>query len=379
MVQTSGNERLTAFVSTMVAVAILAAGVTAHQNAEFKITDVVQVASDLRFQLEMALRHDVRERDARIAQLDEVIQRWQSSPQSEADRQLLLTWLREAGARSLHGVMQPLPAMPEFSTAVGAADVAPPAEHQVRKVPSPEASPRPNAKQPAPPAKGSAEPAPAAPTLGTLYARGQANEPTPVTPTPADPRDEDAITLRQPSSYVPSSPLPGSRTSRSLAPAGPESAPAPRPGARQPVEPNLLASLPVPSDRVATEPVRVNLTELAARIAGYHDSLDEVELVLLRMDTPDLEVVTEQIKKLDHMTRNYGFVQLYYDSLTQAERDSIREPRSMHATLREVKRQLKRCEEVLDGDYLGTFDADAEKEFAALRAQIAEIERRTER
>jgi hypothetical protein len=145
------------------------------------------------------------------------------------------------------------------------------------------------------------------------------------------------------------------------------------------VEQNLLASVPVQNNNLTAAPVAVNLTELAARIAGYHDSLDEVELALLRMDRPDLVVVREQIEKLDSMTRDYGFVQLYYESLTPRERESILEPRSMRPTLDEVKRQLKRCEEVRDGDYLGTLDADAEQEFADLRAKIAEIERRTER
>lgn len=374
MVQTNGNERLTAFVSTVVAVAILAAGVTAHQSAAPKVTDVVQVASDLRFQLEMAFRHDIRERDARLAQLDAVMAAWNVAPQSEADRELLLSWLREAGTNSLPGVMQTLPPVPEFSSSHLVLEAAPSAvEHPVRNLPTPEAK-LPEVKQPEFRQSAQTQIAKTAPTLGKLYAQGPTATKTPVTPTPADPLEEEMIALRQPQSVT----------------SGPhDSVPhqtivAPRPGiTEQPkmVEQNLLASVPVANSNIET-PVNltanINLTELAARIAGYHDGLDEVELALLRLDTPDLIVVREQVEKLDSMTRDYGFVRLYYDSLTPQERDSILEPRSMQATLAEVKRQLQRCEEVRDADYLGTLDADAAQEFADLRAQIAEIERRTE-
>jgi hypothetical protein len=371
MVQTKGNERLTAFVSTMVAVAILAAGVTAHQSAPHKVTDVVQVASDLRFQLEMAFRHDSREQQARLAQLDAVMSAWNVAPQSDADRELLLAWLREAGTNSLPGVMQPLPAVPEFSSSdLVLAGVQSPTAHQVQKVVTSETR-QSGVKQPEIRKNMPTEHATTAPTLGTLYAQGPAPAPTPVTPTPADPLEEEMIALRQPQSLT--------NGPRNAEPQ--QTAVAPRPGiAEQPklVEQNLLASVPVPNSGVDT-PVTVNLTELAARIAGYHDSLDEVELALLRMDTPDLAVVKEQVEKLEGMTRDYGFVQLYYDSLTPRERESILEPRSMQATLDEVTRQLKRCEEVRDGDYLGTLNGEADEEFADLRAKIAEIERRTER
>jgi hypothetical protein len=50
----------------------------------------------------------------------------------------------------------------------------------------------------------------------------------------------------------------------------------------------------------------------------------------------------------------------------------------MKATLAEVERQLARCEEVLDGDFLGSFDKAAEEELATLRAKLALIGGRVE-
>jgi hypothetical protein len=372
MVQTSGNERLTAFVSTMVAVAILAAGVTAHQSAAPVDSDVVQVASDLRFQLETAFRHDFREREKRLAQFDAVMNAWNLAPQSNTDHELLLSWLREAGTNSLPGVTKPLPPVPDFSkSGLVLTDSTPATMHQVQKLPATEIK-QPDVRQPDVRQNVQTQNAATAPTLETFSVQNHAEANTPVTPTPADPLEEEMIALRQPQSMT--------TTPHEVEPT--RLAIAPLPGLSDPpkvVEQNLLASVPVANNNAADTPVTVNFTELTARIAGYHDGLDEVELAMLRMNTPDLAVVEEQVEKLDSMTRDYGFVRLYYDSLTPQERESILEPRSMQATLEEVKRQLKRCEEVGDGDFLGTLDAQAEQEFADLRAKIAEIERRTEK
>ncbi len=338
MVQSGGNERLTAFVSTVVAVAILAAGVTARQGSSPEVTDVVQMGSDLRFQFEMSLRHNERERDARLAQLDAVMAEWQASTQSDADRGALVTWLQEAGANSLPGALQELPAQPEFSR------VQPPVEHQVMKAVAPPVE-----------------------SVAKLPKRVE----TPVTPTADDPLEEEIVALRQPQSLTA-----GAREQ----PVVSKLEVAPRPGVgEQPklVEENLLASVSVANESV--EPVGVNLSELAARIAGYHDGLDEVETALLRMETASLDVVAEQINKLAAMTRDYSFVRLYYESLTTAERRMVLAPRSMKSTLAEVARQLTRCEEVLDGDFLGSFDKAAEAEIAALRGKLGEIRERVER
>ena len=347
MVQSSSNERLTAFVSTVVAVAILAAGVTAQQSSSPKATNVVQLGSDLRFQFEMGFRHNTRERDARLAQLDAAMADWQASTQSDADRAALVTWLRAAGENSLPGALSNLPERPKFSR------VQPPTEHKVMKAMATEAI-------------ASAAAVSATPKLPAVTAEA-------VTPTASDPLEEEMIALRQPQTLTA-----GAREQ----PVSNTLAVAPRPGVQeQPklVEENLLASVSISNEGDAEEPIGVNLTELAARIAGYHDSLDEVETALLRLETASLDVVALQIQRLDSMTRDYSFVRLYYESLTDAERKTVLAPREMKSTLAEVERQLTRCEEVLDGDFLGSFDEAAEAEIAALRAKLAAIVERVER
>ncbi|MDZ4659548.1 MAG: hypothetical protein SH868_18410 [Bythopirellula sp.] len=338
MVQSGGNERLTAFVSTVVAVAILAAGVKARQGSSPEVTDVVQMGSDLRFQFEMSLRHNERERDARLTQLDAVMAEWQASTQSDADRAALVTWLQEAGANSLPGALKELPAQPEFSR------VQTPVEHQVLKA--------------------------VIPPVESVAKQPQRVE-TPVTPTATDPLEEEIVALRQPQSLT---------AATREQPVASTLEVAPRPGLReQPklVEENLLASVSVSKE--SDEPIRVNLIELSARIAGYHDSLNEVDTALLRMETANVDTLSEQIQRLEALARDYSFLDLYYESLTDAERRKVLSPRTMESTITEVERQLNSSEAVLDGDFLGSFDKAAEREIAALRGKLAGIRERVER
>jgi hypothetical protein len=343
MVESSRNERLTAFVSTVVAVAILAAGVTATQQQELPGDEVTQAVADLRFQFDMAFRHNEREREARLAQLDALVSAWEKSPKSADDRASLFQWLQESAGRSLPGALAPLPELPEFS------HPAPAIVHEVKKVPVDE------------------KPVMVAPPRPTVAPPTMVNKPvlqTPITPTPNDPLEEEMVALRQPLSLAP-----GEAENSTLD----KPALAPRPTFQEEpklVPSQLLASVPVKKEPA---PVGVNLTELAARIAGYHDALDEVETALLRLDAPSLDVVIAQIDELDRMTRDYGFVVLYYDSLTAKERQQVIEPRSMKSTLTEVNRQLDRCAEVLNGDYLGSFDQAAVQEIAGLRAKLKAI------
>jgi hypothetical protein len=341
--------------------------VTAHQKSTSRSSDVVQLASDLRFQFEMAFRHNERDRDARLEQLDNVMAAWQASTQSDADRGVLVTWLQAAGASSLPGALRDLPAAPEFSKVQPPLEIV--AEHRVQKVPAVEGIVIDQVEQDVEiDGTGFTETGFTEKETALLV---ESPAQTPITPTAADPLEEEMISLRQPPSLELGERNAADRQSSETAP---------RPGvSAQPqlIEENLLTSLPTePSETVQPTTANVNLTELAARIAGYHDALDEVETALLRMETASLDLVTAQIHQLESMTRDYSFVELYYESLTAAERQGMLAPRAMTSTLAEVKRQLDRCEATLDGDFLGSFDEAAEKEIAALRRKLADIEQR---
>lgn len=355
MVESNGNERLTAFVSTIVAVAILAAGVTAHQSVP-RTTDIGQLEADLQFQFERTFRHDARQGEARLATLEKVMAGWRESAQSDLDREQLVAWMHESAMRSIPGTLAPLPEIPEFSQ-VQSAPTVQVVEHEVKKVVVDEQPKAKEAESTLADNGGKTKPG--------LYTQGPQ---TVITPTLADPLEEEMVALRQPQSINPEIP-PATATTKAGT--------APRPGMTQesPLrETNLLASVPVEPQ----EPVGVNLTELAARIAGYHDALDKIDMALMTMKTADMEVITREIAQLESLVRDYRFVDLYYQSLTEAERRMVIAPRPMNTVIAEIERQLDRCEEVLDGDFLGMFDSAAKEEFAKLRLKLSVITERTE-
>ena len=109
------SERITAILSTVVAVAILAAGVTAHQSHNVTTEDSLSLLeSDLRFQIDMAFRQNPGEGAARMSQVDEAVSAWHASPQSEIDRSRMADWLLEATIRCMPGTMEALPEVPRF-------------------------------------------------------------------------------------------------------------------------------------------------------------------------------------------------------------------------------------------------------------------------
>ncbi len=301
------SERTTAIVSTLVAVAILAAGVTAHQSRA-PLDKLEQLESDLQFQLDWAFRHDSKERSQRIASLEETIAAWQASPRTQEDRKLLASWLLESTIRSMPGTTQPLPSLPKFgkpkavSIAVTVEPV--PTENKVVKL---------------------------------TAATNVAMQAIPKT-TPTDNVAVDNVVVADSELFA-------------------------QPRGR-------LTEVPV---KATETPVKINLTELAARIAGYHEGLDRIETALLLANSPDLDFLEKQAQKLDDLTRDFRFVKLYHVALSEQERKNISAPRWMNATLAEIERFLQRNESQQDGDFLGSFDPDQRQRIENIRQQLAAI------
>jgi len=87
----------------------------------------------------------------------------------------------------------------------------------------------------------------------------------------------------------------------------------------------------------------------------------------------DLDFLEEQIQKLDHLTRDFGFVDLYYKALSEQEQKHIRTPRWMNAPLAEIEHLLQRHERKQNGDFLGSFDPAQIQRIEAMRRQLAKI------
>jgi len=310
------RERITAVVSTLVAIAILAAGVTAHQSHAPQ-GELERLQSDLQFQLDWAFRHDSKERSQRIARLEETIEAWNASPRSEEDRKLFASWLLESTIRSMPGTTKPLQRVPEFGK--------PHAVDQPRVV-------------------ALAEPvATAREESNTVQLTQVAVLVKKVATTPVDDVAVEVASVKLSAEH-------GTKLTGNSTPEQPET----------------------PSETSETL-VKINFTELTARIAGYHDGLDQIETVLLFANAPNLVFLEHQVQELVDLTRDFRFIKLYHEALSVREREQVTAPRTMNATLAEVERLLNRYENQQDGDFLGSFDPAQRKRIENLRQKLATL------
>jgi len=354
------SKHTTAILSTLMAVAILAAGVTAHQSRA-PLDELERLEADLQFQLDWAFRHDTRERSRRIARLEETIDAWQASPRSEEDQKLLAAWLLESTIRSMPGTTKPLPTVPLFGkpTVVALAEpiatqleeskveqpapVEKPVERKVEKKTVPLTAIAADIRQQATPTNNDVA------VLDEIPARTVRKTPSIAS------FDHDVVVLNE---------VAGG-TANFVPIAEPDIA----------LPKNSPAELPSKPDE---EPVRINLTELAARIAGYHASLDQIETELLFAKSPDLNFLEKRVRELHALTRDFRFVKLYYEALSEKERKQISAPRWMSATLAEIERLIQQNESQQEGDFLGSFDPAQQKQIEDLRQQLATIVDRKE-
>jgi hypothetical protein len=395
------SERTTAIVSALLALGILGLGVTAQPTGDRTSRRLESLESDLRFQIAMAWRHEGRTREARESQLDEVLEAWRASPQTEADQQLLQQWMRDAILSSLPGESGEFPPAPTFSPRIEANELAPPRDEEVQS-PAPESS--------VPPATGASSlPRDVELKPGQAYTPPRAKE---VRIAPRPPAGEKPSvqaaqdsSSRKPESTPPSQAAPAvtAQPKQRLAakPVAPPVSPArverPREPATAAVQPNLskqppLAnhsganashrSIPVESETrqpdqqrreelpsLEETPVMVNLAELNAQINGYHVGLNEVEArVVARRGRLTVGDVAKLVGQLEQLTGQYQFIRLYYDGLTPRERRLVASPRSMMETISlvEAERAALVAEEE---DFLTTLQGAAEEDDLARRLQ----------
>ena len=332
------GERLTVIISTLFALLILAAGVTAQQQHTAPRDILNQLESDLRFQLKTTLRHDLAMQRERLALLDQTLIAWQESPQTEKNRKLLADWLLESTLRSMPGATEDLPEIPSFRALVKKS-TEPPTVKPQNDLPSSESiQPREilsNPEQPELPQ----------------------NLPEPSELNPVDFPNTNLVPQHVPS-VVKNSARPVRVTSK----------PASFTSTTTPWVVPALAS--IPSKEKA---VQINLSELEARITGYHVGLDETETVLLTLEEIDIEVLSKIIKQLEETARDFRFVKLYYDALTESERKNLTLPRSMQPTINEIKRQLTRVELSQEEDFLSDFEDNQDQQSEQLRKRLAAL------
>ncbi|MCA9257574.1 MAG: hypothetical protein KDA61_00180, partial [Planctomycetales bacterium] len=286
MSKSTKGEQLTALASTIVAVIILAAGVTAHQTHSASRGRLFQKESDLRLQIDLGLSHNRAAMKERLREVDAVLDSWSRSQQTPEGARVLGEWLDEAINATMPGAVRALPPRPQFE--------APPepSSTEVKVAPTVDAGPASNVPV------GS----PAAQNNDIFDAVTEPRDPLPVgpAPTPAD------------------------------APAQPELESA-RPLDREVAAPRDASTSLVKtvSNPQAVEPAReiqVNVAQLRKQAMRYRNSLVTFEVSLDNPLSPiDESTAVDLVERLARLAGEYDFLQLYYASLSANEKAAMPE------------------------------------------------------
>jgi hypothetical protein len=340
------GERVTAAVSTLVAIAILGAAVTAQQARGPVADAVADFESDLRYQIDLTLRHDGASLKAAHEAVDQTLAAWHASPQSAIDRRLLVEWFDAAISATMPGHSGKLPPQPEF-TSEAPIIVAPPSQPT-----PPPAEPTPVAAEPAETHETPVAPIKPAPAVSEV------TEPAPVGPQATT---IEAAVVEPP--VVDSTPVEHSITVAPAhdGPSRPPTTPIALPGV--PFEPiaevTTLEAPPVGATpyEATTEPaaVNVNLAELNARIEGYNQQLAEIEASMVVEDAVSGQRLTTLVEEIEQLAQQYQFVKLYFDSLTDSECRRVSEPRSLGDAISLASRLAAREQDA--SDFLADFEA----------------------
>jgi hypothetical protein len=407
------RERTTAVISSLVAVVILGAVVTAQPARTTPRDRLASLESDLRFQLDLRWRQDHGAYDERVAELESTLEAWRKSPQSENDMKLFAEWLREAIVRSLPGEPGELPATPSFgekptkeivATATrekaqgpgvrsqesggGSQDAKalgergsdlskPTGTHRAVMMPAhaegaAERTPRvlarsrveagPLVRTQAPlEAKSQAEAAPLAKAASPLASAGPATEQSVTV---------HKMTVTENKGGVEKAAAPMKPVAVAAKVAKPVAA---KPPLGRIFDPEAQTRRELGAERRAAKRVELNLAELNARIGGYHDGLDEVEAAIVAAKgAVSKEAATRLVGHVEELAGQYGFVRLYYEALTEDEREFVTAPRSMASTVTLVAQQCEGVEQAGGEDFLDASADDTGGELAKRLRAVAD-------
>ena len=384
MLKNMTSERATVLTSAVVAIAILGAAVTAQPSRTTATERLERLVSDLRYQLELQSRVEPAKVELQRQALDQVLQAWKESQQSESDYKMIVAWLKTTIRASMPGESGQWPAAPAFSSPQPA--VA--SDHEVRKdavnTPAVEA---PHAKADTPPHASPSKETHASPLaspsrksvekglrpfVAKPQVQGKADQTKPIIVHVSDPVPTGAETLindKPPAAPAAMPAVDASPVEASAVVTAERPAPTPEQTTAAYEEPPLTLNTSEPAPQPAVE---VNLAELNARIGGYHDGLREVEAALVASREGMTEgELTKLVARLEELAGQYEFIQLYYGSLTRDERHFAIEPRAISETVKLVDRKRELVELLSADDHFAAADETGESELAQrLRALL---------
>ena len=312
MKKTNSDRRLTLVACTLIAAAILGAVVTAQHGHRQPLSALAELESDLRIQLQMAFRHDTAQHQIRQEQLDQVLNSWLQSPRSPADRQLLNQWLHQSIRSSMPGTNHPLPSLPSFSRSMPPKLPAKlPAKTNTPDSLNPEGIDH-ETKEPSEAVEREENDAamrtPSQNSAAIAVSDSQITSvPTIITPLP----ESSSI-----SAYKTSQPGPhhGSHTAAPLGTS--QQKPTTLFTGHSNSRSQTLSQKTNLSKTLPASDVTINLAELVARTAGYHDGLNEIEADLFELNEPGdlaqkLTIAKWSLRKLQQLIDDYQFIKLY--------------------------------------------------------------------
>lgn len=359
------SERLTAVVSALVAIAILGAAVTAQHARTSPLERISSLESDLRYQLDLTHRDDFTVYKSRLGELELTLDAWRKSPQSPEDAQLMLTWMRQAIQSTMPGENREFPTLPPFGS-VRPIVVGGPSRPSA-PIEEPLPLPAPSTTSAAP-AETTADASPPADIMvdPVEFAASQAVDETgalqPVSNPAADQPPVETTVEPAPTTEEQAAPPEHSITTHASPPEPLVPAPtveqtadhyAEQTGA-EPAEPPAPVTSPVAAVAESTR-INVNLAELSARIAGYHDGMAELDAALVAKGELSGRRLARLVAQAESLAAQYRFVRLYADSLTPEERRFVPAPRSMSETVAMLAQRAAQADH--GGDVLDDFDA----------------------
>ncbi|MEM6798109.1 MAG: hypothetical protein AAF589_01220 [Planctomycetota bacterium] len=369
------------FLSVVVTSLLLLATPALHAQPVASDVSIPQLTDDLRMQLQLSYRGQSTAYEERTGELRQARQAWLDSRQSDADRKVMITWLRAAIRASMPGFERPMPAPPVFA--------APPlAKPKPVAQLKPVAEPLPLPTLPAPGsavtrevkpttlAKGDEAPAPVTPTP-TANEMPKAKPPI-VTDTKDEPKRDVGNAIAQPR-VAPRSEAKASEMDKAVAAKeidqgtsqeqtsaakviSDERQTQPMPLAKHPATAELdwgnpFVDDPLPVDmpddlaqaiaaaRPANPPfdgaspkrrtvgfrprlpqspsVRINLSELSARVRGYGQALDVIEAQLIAQPGATGFQLAGMARELEALQAQRELIELYFSILSEIERLAV--------------------------------------------------------
>lgn len=383
MNHTSRGEQITAIVSALLAVTLLAVGVAANQSKRTAGERIAQLESDLRLQLDVAYRRNPAEKRVRLEQLDAALQAWRTADRAAQNDQLMIVWLEDAIIRSMPGSAGKLPQAPQFASTDS------PNEAEAKEaVVARSTAKKPQVTDQKPVARGDSDLLLSEADQAMIRQKG-ALQPIPLDESASNSSENSPsgpAVVQNPFVHAESN----SNASRgaeeqpvvaAIAKASPPAdRPAPDPAdvarsynLQEPPTPNLKPNQT--SQRTPPEPKRVlvNLDELATRVAAYHDGLDILGAQLkVRGGALSMNQISRVVDRIEELQQQYVFVKLYYDALSSQARRRVVPPRPPHATVEAVRRALKRSEQT-EIDFLTVADSGKPLRYRELEERLAAL------